>query len=114
METSGGSPTQIWAPDRDKPFNKERRESRNRLVITCDMNGASLRREFPRQNQRSNEFLKLKLRAAEIRRHFGDQRAIARSFQASRNIAEVLLHHALLTLRSPRQYQTQLARRREL
>src|SRR5450432_2969413 len=40
IETSGGSPTRIGAPEAVSPFNRDRRESLTRLVITCDMNAA--------------------------------------------------------------------------
>src|SRR5437868_1711102 len=103
MQASGGSPTTIRAPERDNPFSRARRDKRKRLVITCDMNAASLfRREFPCENQRSDEFLKMKLRAPEIRRHLVDQRPVAGSIQASGDITKVLLDDTLLALRSPR------------
>src|SRR3954451_18427850 len=77
MEASGGSPTQRRAPESDNPLSSVRRESRNRLVITCDTSGSSLGWEFPRQNQRGHEFLKLELRALEIRGDPRNQRAVA-------------------------------------
>src|SRR2546421_13088110 len=66
METSGGSPTQIGAPERDNPLSNARREIRKRLVITCGMNVPSRKREFSRPNQRSHEFLELEFRIPEI------------------------------------------------
>src|SRR4051794_38188920 len=99
MEMSGGRPTEIRAPVRESPCSSARRERRKRLVITCDMNGASLRWEFLSQNQRSNQLLKMKLRAAEVCRHLVDQRPVGGSLHASGDVAKILLDHTLLALR---------------
>src|SRR5256885_3520589 len=113
MEARGGNPTQMRAPERDNPLSSMRRESRNRLVITCDTSGSSLGREFPRQNQRGHEFLKLELRAPEIRSDPGDQRAVSDCLQTACDVAEILFHNAFLALRGPRQHVSQLAGRRK-
>src|SRR5207302_6229447 len=113
MEASGGSPTQMRAPERDKPLSSVRRESRNRLVITCDTSGSSLEREFPRQNQRGHEFLKLELRALEIRGDPGNHRTVAGRVRTACDVAEILFHNAFLALRGPRQHLAQFAGRGE-
>jgi len=46
MDTSGGSPTKIGAPEAVMPFNIERREILRRFVIICDMNGSFRTRKF--------------------------------------------------------------------
>src|SRR3954471_3147759 len=108
MEASGGSPTQIRAPERDNPLSSVRRESRNRLVITCDTSGSSLGWEFPRQNQRGHEFLKLELRALEIRGDPRNQRAVAGRVHTAGDVAEILFHNAFLALRVLSQHIAQL------
>src|SRR5689334_6386620 len=90
MQASGGSPMTIRLPERDNPFSRARRDKRKRLVITCDMNGASFfRRKFPCKDQGSDEFLKMKLRAPEVRRHLVDRRPVAGSIQTPRDVTEV-------------------------
>src|SRR5437016_7775522 len=88
METSGGKPTQMGAPERDNPLSNARREILKRLAITCGMNVPSRSREFSRPDQRSHKFPELKLRIPEIFGHLGDQRPVGRRIHPARYVAE--------------------------
>src|SRR6266566_2544782 len=52
IETSGGRPTQICAPERENPFNNALRDSLVRSVITCDMIGGSFKRPRAQKNRK--------------------------------------------------------------
>src|SRR5258708_5180677 len=114
METSGGSPTQMGAPERDNPLSSARREILKRLVITCGMNIPSGGREFSRPHQRNHKFRKPELRICKIGGGLGDQGPVGRRLQPTCHVTEVLFHNAFLTLWSTRQHRTQFPRRSEL
>src|SRR5438552_18018977 len=99
IETSGGNPTQICAPDSDSPFNRALRDSLLRRVITCDMTRAPLRWKFPCSNQRNHQLFIEKLRLAKILQHAGDQRTVRGRLLQSHSIAKILLHDAFLAPR---------------
>src|ERR1700722_11136535 len=113
MATSGGSPTVIADPDSVNPRRNLRRETRLRLVITCDMRTPFLTRKLPGADQRQNQRLKIIIRSLEILEDAVQRGSVRRRFHAARGIAEILFHHALLALRRPRQNRPQFPRRGE-
>src|ERR1700722_19548112 len=104
MATSGGSPTVIAEPDSVNPRRNRRRETRLRLVITCDMHTPLFAGKLPGAYQRQNQSLKIIIRCLEILENAVERGAVRRRFHAARGIAEILFHQALLALRRARQY----------
>src|SRR4051812_19596542 len=112
MLTSGGSPTCTAPPANVSPRKKCRRDTLERLAITCDIS-PPLPRKLTGTHHRDYHFLEPEIRLAEVLEHAPDQRPVGRCFRAPRHIPEILLDHALLALRAARENRAQLLRRRE-
>src|SRR4051794_34533327 len=112
MLTSGGSPTWIAPPASVNPLRKCRRETRERLAITCDI-APSLPGKFTGAHHRDYHFLELEIGLAEVGQHAPDHRPVGGCFRTSRHIPEVLFDHAFLALRAGRQDSPELLGRRE-
>jgi len=107
MDTSGGNPTIIGAPDAVIPFSNDLREILTRLVITCDKAAPLRIREFSQAYQRYDELFKPKLRIPEIIDGFPENRTIGRRFHVPSHIPEVLLNNTFLALSAFCEYRAQ-------
>src|SRR5215472_4330919 len=114
IETSGGSPTIIGAPEAVRPFKIDRRESLTRFVMSCDMNGPFRVWKFPQTHCSHYKLFEMKLRALEFFQQLTNQRTVGRHFHAAGRIPEILLDHALLALRTFGEHRSQLRGRGEL
>src|SRR4051794_29836779 len=113
MLTSGGKPTCTAPPARVNPLRNRLRETRNRLVITCDIGRPSFSSKLRRAYHRDYHFLELKSRLLEILEGSTNQRPVSWRFGASCNKTEVLFHHTFLAQRAGCQDGAEFHRRGE-
>src|SRR3954454_3976175 len=102
MLTSGGSPTCTAAPAAVRPLRKCRRETRERLAITCDIS-PSLPGKLTGAYHRDYHFFEFEVGPAKLFQHTSDHRPVGGGFRAPGHIPEILLDDALLALRTGRQ-----------
>src|ERR1051326_7029149 len=91
-------------PASERPFKKRRRDTRERLVITCDIRLSSLRHGH---HHGDYHFLETESRLAEILENSMDQHAVGGRFATARNIAEILFDDTFLALSAGRQHRSQ-------
>src|SRR5436305_2676966 len=112
MLTNGGRPTCTALPARVKPLKKCRRETLERLAITCDIS-TPLRRKLSGLHHRDYHFFELEIRLAELFEHAANQRPVCGRFRPPGHVTEILLDHALLALRAAGQDRAELLGRAE-
>src|ERR1044071_2815645 len=113
MLTSGGRPICTAPPASVSPLRKCRRETRNRLTMTCDTGSSSFPGKFSGAHHRDYHFLKPKSRAPEALEDLAKEGTVAGCLGTSGHVPEILLDDTLLALRAGRQHRSQFLRRRE-
>src|SRR3954447_10897802 len=112
MLTSGRRPACKAPPAGGKPRKKRRRDTLERLAITCDI-CTPLRRKLSGSHHRDYHFFELEIRLAEVFEHAANQRPVGGRFGPPGHVTEILLDYALLALRAAGQDRAKLLWRSE-